>query len=46
VLDSLRAMGHGLQLRGSLVNVNAILRVKGGWEGQHEPRGSGGEAGY
>jgi gamma-glutamyltranspeptidase/glutathione hydrolase len=46
VMDSLRAMGHGLQLRGSLVNVNAILRVKGGWEGQHEPRGSGGEAGY
>jgi gamma-glutamyltranspeptidase / glutathione hydrolase len=46
VMDSLRAMGHGLQMRGALVNVNAIMRVKGGWEGVHEPRGSGGEAGY
>ncbi|MBV9879505.1 MAG: gamma-glutamyltransferase [Gemmatirosa sp.] len=44
--ESLRAMGHGLSMRGSLVNVNAVMRVKGGWQGVHEPRGSGGEAGY
>jgi len=30
----------------SLVNVNAIMRVKGGWEGQPEPRRSGGAIGY
>jgi gamma-glutamyltranspeptidase/glutathione hydrolase len=46
VLDSLRAMGHHLRERRSLVNVNAVMRVKGGWQGVHEPRGSGGEAGY
>jgi gamma-glutamyltranspeptidase/glutathione hydrolase len=46
VMDTLRAMGHGLQTRSSLVNVNAIMRVRGGWEGQHEPRSAGGEAGY
>src|SRR5438128_12574952 len=31
-MDSLRTMGHGLSARGSLVNVNAILRVRGGWQ--------------
>lgn len=44
--ESLRAMGHGLSARSSLVNVNAVMRVRGGWQGVHEPRGSGGEAGY
>src|SRR5438067_2760877 len=46
VIDSLPAMGHGLQQRGSPVNVDALMRVRGGWQGQHEPRGSGGESGY
>ncbi len=46
VLDMLRGMGHGTVERGSLVNVNAVMRVRGGWEGVFEPRGSGGAAGY
>lgn len=46
VLDSLRAMGYGMREVRSLVNVNAIMRVKGGWEGQPEPRRSGGAVGY
>jgi gamma-glutamyltranspeptidase/glutathione hydrolase len=46
VLDSLRAMGHALKQVGSLVNINAIMRVKGGWEGVSEPRASGGAVGY
>jgi len=46
VLDSLRAMGHQLRPIGSLVNINAIMRVKGGWEGVSEPRASGGAVGY
>ncbi|MDF1505279.1 gamma-glutamyltransferase [Roseisolibacter sp. H3M3-2] len=45
-LDSLRAMGHGLQMRGSLVNVNAVMRVRGGWEGVSEPRSVGAAVGY
>ncbi len=45
VLDSLRAMGHGMREVRALVNVNAIMRVKGGWEGVPEPRRSGGAAG-
>lgn len=46
VLDSLRAYGHGMRELRSLVNVNAIMRVKGGWEGLPEPRRSGGAVGY
>lgn len=46
VLDSLRAFGHGMRELRSLVNVNAIMRVRGGWEGQPEPRRSGGAVGY
>lgn len=46
VLDSLRAMGYGMRELRSLVNVNAIMRVKGGWEGMPEPRRSGGAVGY
>ena len=45
VVDSLTRMGHGLSTR-SLANVNAVMRVKGGWQGMNEPRGSGGAAGY
>jgi gamma-glutamyltranspeptidase/glutathione hydrolase len=39
-------MGHHLRGRESLVDVNAVMRVKRGWQGVHEPRGRGGEAGY
>ncbi len=46
VADSLRFMGHALQDRGSIANVNAIMRVKGGLEGMYEPRSSGGAVGY
>lgn len=46
VQDSLRAMGHSLRERRSLVNMNAIMRVRGGWVGVSEPRAQGGAAGY
>ena len=46
VMDSLTAMGHALGMRPSMVNVNAIMRVKGGLEGVHEPRSTGGAVGY
>lgn len=46
VLDSLRKMGHGMKSAAALVNVNAIMRVKGGWQGVPEPRRSGGAFGY
>ena len=45
-MDSLRAMGHALNERRSLVNVNAVMRVRGGWEGMVEPRSVGGAVGY
>jgi len=46
VLDSLRAMGHAMRQVPSLVNVNAIMRVQGGWDGVFEPRSRGGAIGY
>lgn len=46
VLDSLRGMGYAMREVRSLVNVNAIMRVTGGWEGVYEPRRSGGAVGY
>ncbi|MBC8087040.1 MAG: gamma-glutamyltransferase [Phycisphaerae bacterium] len=46
VLDSLRKMGHGMRSITVLTNVNAIMRVGGGWEGVPEPRRSGGAFGY
>jgi gamma-glutamyltranspeptidase/glutathione hydrolase len=46
VMDSLAAMGHGLRRRASLVNMNAIMRVQGGWAGVSEPRAQGGAAGF
>ena len=46
VRDSLRAMGYSLRELRALVNINAIMRVKGGWEGVPEPRRSGGAVGY
>jgi gamma-glutamyltranspeptidase/glutathione hydrolase len=45
-LDSLRAMGHNMRRLRALVNVNAIMRVPGGWEGVFEPRASGGASGH
>jgi gamma-glutamyltranspeptidase/glutathione hydrolase len=45
--DSLRAMGHGVRFIAGIANVNAVMRVKGGWEGVTEPRsgGTGGTSG-
>lgn len=40
----LQQMGHALRSTGGLANVNAVMRVAGGWEGVSEPR-SGGTSG-
>lgn len=45
-LADLRAMGHRITERRYLANVNAILRVPGGWHGVREPRSVGGAIGY
>ena len=37
----LKALGHAVRYIGASANVNAIMRVKGGWEGVSEPRSSG-----
>jgi gamma-glutamyltranspeptidase/glutathione hydrolase len=39
--DSLKAMGHAVKYANGLANVNAVMRVKGGWEGVSEPRAGG-----
>lgn len=46
VLDSLRSMGHELNGQQGIANVNAVMRVNGGWHGVKEPRGSGLAVGY
>ncbi|MEO6445302.1 MAG: gamma-glutamyltransferase [Gemmatimonadaceae bacterium] len=40
----LREIGHGIRYLPGLANVNAVMRVPGGWEGVSEPRvgGTGG----
>lgn len=40
----LQRIGHALRFTGGLANVNAVMRVAGGWEGVSEPR-SGGTSG-
>ncbi len=44
VEGQLRAMGHGIRYIPSSANVNAVMRVTGGWHGVSEPRvgGTGG----
>ncbi|MEO7963651.1 MAG: gamma-glutamyltransferase [Gemmatimonadaceae bacterium] len=39
--DSLKAMGHAVKYVGGLANANAVMRVRGGWEGVSEPRSGG-----
>ncbi|HXE57958.1 MAG TPA: gamma-glutamyltransferase [Gemmatimonadales bacterium] len=46
VLDSLRALGHGVQERGYSGDVEAIIRTPRGWQGVSDPRLGGGGAGY
>ncbi len=45
-LAKLEGMGHALAKQGAIANVNAIMRVPGGWHGVREPRGSGAAVGY
>ena len=42
----LRAMGHTITTTPGIANVNAVMRVPGGWHGVREPRSSGGAVGY
>jgi gamma-glutamyltranspeptidase / glutathione hydrolase len=44
--DSLRAMGHALGEISNVGLVNAIMRVRGGYEAVGEPRRPGGVVGY
>ena len=46
VADSLVQMGHALKRTRGLVNINAIMRVRGGWQGVYEPRSHGGAVGF
>jgi gamma-glutamyltranspeptidase/glutathione hydrolase len=46
VLDSLKQMGYGLQPIGGVGLINAIMRVRGGYEGMSDPRSSGRPVGY
>ncbi len=45
-LDSLRALGHDVQLREPWGDVEAIIRTAAGWQGVSDPRRGGGGAGY
>jgi gamma-glutamyltranspeptidase/glutathione hydrolase len=46
VMDSLRAMGYAVATSRGSGLVNAVMRVKGGYEGVSDPRGSGKPIGY
>ncbi|MFL5620299.1 MAG: gamma-glutamyltransferase [Gemmatimonadaceae bacterium] len=46
VNDSLTAMGYSTVSGSGVGNVNAIMRVRGGFEGVADPRGSGRPVGY
>ncbi|MEO5817449.1 MAG: gamma-glutamyltransferase [Gemmatimonadaceae bacterium] len=46
VADSLRAMGYGVSMGRGIGLVNAIMRVRGGYEGVSDPRSSGRPIGY
>jgi gamma-glutamyltranspeptidase/glutathione hydrolase len=45
-LDSLRARGHGVSVRGHWGDVEAIIRTPSGWQGVSDPRLGGAGAGY
>jgi gamma-glutamyltranspeptidase/glutathione hydrolase len=46
VVDSLRAMGYGIAPITGVGLINAIMRVRGGYEGMSDPRSSGQPVGY
>lgn len=46
VVDSLRRMGYAVAPTNGVGLINAIMRVKGGYEGMSDPRSSGRPVGY
>ncbi|HET9730730.1 MAG: gamma-glutamyltransferase [Deltaproteobacteria bacterium] len=46
VVDSLKNMGYGVEPIGGVGLINAIMRVRGGYEGMSDPRSSGRPVGY
>jgi gamma-glutamyltranspeptidase / glutathione hydrolase len=44
--DSLRAMGHAVFVGQTVGRVNALMRVRGGYEGVPDPRGAASAMGY
>jgi gamma-glutamyltranspeptidase / glutathione hydrolase len=46
VVDSLKAMGYGVAPSGGVGLINAIMKVRGGFEGMSDPRSSGRPVGY
>ena len=46
VVDSLRRMGYAVAPGGGVGLINAIMKVKGGYEGMSDPRSSGRPVGY
>jgi gamma-glutamyltranspeptidase/glutathione hydrolase len=46
VVDSLRRMGYGVEPIGGVGLINAIMKVRGGYEGMSDPRSSGRPVGY
>lgn len=45
-LDSLKAMGYGMEPISGVGLINAIMKVRGGYEGMSDPRSSGRPVGY
>ncbi|MDX2263107.1 MAG: gamma-glutamyltransferase [Gemmatimonadales bacterium] len=46
VVAWLKAIGHDIQNSGGMGDVQAIARVRGGWQGVSDPRYGGGPSGY
>ena len=46
VVDSLKGLGYGVQPMGGVGLINAIMKVRGGYEGMSDPRSSGKPVGY
>ncbi len=46
VVEALRGMGYGVETIRDAGLVNAVMRVRGGYEGKSDPRGAGGAVGY
>ncbi|MEO7083993.1 MAG: gamma-glutamyltransferase [Gemmatimonadaceae bacterium] len=46
VVDSLKHMGYGVSPTGGVGLINAIMKVRGGYQGMSDPRSSGRPVGY